>query len=242
MYADEKTWPASGAANRKEAPAPPRRRRAALAIAFPLLAIGLAIAPAGAQGPPKQGRHIRLSDGKSFRGWEGDIGTTWRIEKGAFVGGSLTETVPHNAFLCTIREYGNFDLRLKVKLVGTGFVNGGIQFRSQRTKEPVYEMTGYQADMGEGYWASLYDESRRNKTLVGPTAETAKRLVKQNDWNDYVIRCEGRRIRLWLNGELTADYTEQDETIPLTGKIGVQIHGGGKAEASYKDITLQELP
>jgi len=24
--------------------------------------------------------------------------------------------------------------------------------------------------------------------------------------------------------------------------IGLQIHGGGKAEASYRDITIEELP
>jgi hypothetical protein len=103
-------------------------------------------------------------------------------------------------------------------------------------------MSGYQADMGEGYWASLYDESRRNKTLQAPKAEVLKAPLKPNDWNDYVIRCEGRRIRLWLNGTLTVDFLEEDETIPLSGKIGLQIHGGGKSEASYKEITIAELP
>lgn len=190
---------------------------------------------------PEKFRGKRLFDGKTFKGWEGDTAKTWRIVDGALVGGSLTETIPHNEFLATTREYKNFELRLKVKLVGTGFVNGGIQLRSQRIKEPPYEMSGYQADMGEGYWASLYDESRRNKTLVGPTPELLKRLLKPDDWNDYWIRCEDKRIRLWLNGEMTVDYTEADDTVPLSGLIAVQAHGGGKAEASYKDILIQEL-
>ncbi len=55
-------------------------------------------------------------------------------------------------------------------------------------------------------------------------------------------RYEERRIRLWLDGVLTVDYTEQDKSIPLQGLIGLQIHGGGKAEASYRDITIEELP
>ena len=38
------------------------------------------------------------------------------------------------------------------------------------------------------------------------------------------------------------DYTEPDEALPQFGRIGVQVHGGGVAEASYKDITLEELP
>jgi hypothetical protein len=204
--------------------------------------VGAAVfGPAAKTLPPARNRQS-LFDGKSFSGWEGDTKKTWRIEKGALVGGSLTETVPHNDFLTTSRELKNFDLRLKVKLEGTGFVNGGIQLRSQRTTDPPYEMSGYQADMGEGYWASLYDESRRNKTLQSPNAEVLKATLKPNDWNDYAIRCEGRRIRLWLNGTLTVDYIEDDASIPLTGKIGLQIHGGGKSEASYKDITIAELP
>jgi len=191
--------------------------------------------------PPKSGKRVHLFDGRSLAGWAGDTQHTWRVENGALVGGSLLETVPHNDFLCTTREFKNFDLRLKVKLTGTGFVNGGIQFRSQRLGEPAFEMTGYQADMGEGYWGSLYDESRRNKVLAHPHAAIIKLILKANDWNDYIIRCEDAHIRLWLNGVLTVDYTEDSKDIPLTGLIGLQIHGGGKAEASYKDIMIEEL-
>jgi len=190
---------------------------------------------------PKPGKRRRLFDGKSFAGWEGDTNQMWRVENGALVGGGLKETVAHNDFLCASGEFKNFDLRLKVKLEGTGFVNGGIQLRSQRAKEPAFEMVGYQADMGEGYWGSLYDESRRRKTLAFTHAAILKRIVKTNDWNDYVIRCEGPRVRLWLNGILTVDYTEDEKDIPMSGLIGIQIHGGGKSEASYKDITIEEL-
>jgi hypothetical protein len=69
-----------------------------------------------------------------------------------------------------------------------------------------------------------------------------KQLVKPGDWNDYEIRAEGRRIRLSLNGRQTVDYTEPDATIPQSGLIGLQIHGGGKAQVAYRDITIEELP
>lgn len=206
---------------------------------FLLVALVPALAGLRPASPPKP---VRLFDGRTFRGWEGDTRHTWRIVNGAIVGGSLLETVPHNAFLCTTRPYTNFALKLKFKLVGTGFVNAGIQFRSQRLDNPPYEMRGYQADLGKGYWASLYDESRRNKTLVGPDSALVARILRPAGWNTYEIRAEGRRIRLRLNGKQTVDYTEPDETLPQTGLIGLQIHGGGKAEVSYKDIELQELP
>lgn len=189
------------------------------------------------------GAAVSLSDGKTFHGWEGDLKTTWRIQDGAFVGGSLTEKVPHNEFICTERSYTNFVLRLKFKLVGSGdFNNGGVQVRSKRISNPPYEMSGYQADMGDGWWGSLYDESRRNKVLVKADPKLIEEILKRDDWNDYEIRCEGRRIRISLNGHQTVDYTEPDSSIPQRGLIGLQIHGGGPAEASYKEITLEELP
>jgi hypothetical protein len=183
-----------------------------------------------------------LFDGKTFTGWEGDTNTTWRIQDGTLIGGTLKGKVPHNEFICTTRQFTNFVLRLEVKLVGTdGFINGGVQFRSQRVPNH-FEVSGYQADMGEGYWGSLYDESRRNKMLLQADAKAVNKALKKNDWNNYEIRAEGRHIRLSINGVQTVDYTEPDEKIPQFGIIGVQIHGGGQAEASYKNIHIEELP
>jgi hypothetical protein len=185
---------------------------------------------------------VRLSDGKTFKGWFGDTTNTWRIQDGAFVGGSLKKgKVPRNEFLKTERSFTNFVLRVKVKLVGTnGFVNGGVQIRSSLV--PPNEMKGYQCDVGEGWWGALYDESRRNKVLIKPKDEDVKRAVKRGEWNDYVIRAEGKRIQTWINGVKMIDWTETDESLPQYGMIGVQVHGGGVAEASYKDITIEELP
>lgn len=184
-----------------------------------------------------------LFDGKTFNGWQGDIKNTWRIENGTIVGGSLEKTVPQNDFLCTARMYDNFILKLKVKLTGSeGFVNSGIQFRSIRASNPANEMIGYQADWGKAYWGSLYDESRRNKTIAKPDSAQVLKWVKINAWNDYEVKAEGRRIRLYINGHQTVDYTEPDSNIPQSGLIGVQIHGGGKAQVAFKDIFITELP
>lgn len=185
---------------------------------------------------------VALFDGKTFEGWEGDTTKTWRIEDGALVGGSLTAKVPNNEFLCTRKEYGNFELRLKFKLVGTtGKPNAGVQFRTQRIPNH-FEVSGYQADLGEGYWGALYDESRRKKILAAPDAAAVLQVLKMDAWNDYTIRCEGRRIQLWINGLKTVDYTEPEDGIAETGVIAVQIHGGAAAVASYKDLTIEELP
>ena len=185
---------------------------------------------------------VPLFDGKTFEGWEGDTAKTWRILDGALVGGSLDATVPQNEFLSTKKVFTNFELRLKVKLVGTeGFVNGGIQLRSKRIATPPNEMSGYQADVGAGYWGCLYDESRRNKMLVTADKEVVEKALKKDDWNEYVIRCERPRIQLWLNGVKTVDFTETEAGMEQSGQIAVQIHGGAKAVASYRDIVIEEL-
>jgi hypothetical protein len=188
---------------------------------------------------------VSLFDGRTFRGWEGDTNKTWRIEQGAFTGGSLTDKVPRNEFLRSTRRYTNFVLRVRVKLTGTaagGFVNAGVQVRSQPAVQPPNEMVGYQCDIGEGLWGALYDESRRNKILIKPDPKAVEQAVKKDDWNQYVIRGEGRRLRAWINDVAMIDYTEPDEAIPQHGLIGLQIHSGGPALVAYKDISIEELP
>lgn len=184
-----------------------------------------------------------LFDGRTFNGWEGDTAKSFRIEQGAIVGGNLKQPIPRNEFLCTTKTYKNFVLRLECKLVGP--TNGGIQIRSARVPNHN-EVSGYQADMSVGadggYWGCLYDESRRKKMLAAPEKSVIGKAVKADDWNRYEIRCEGPRIRLSVNGVQTVDYTETDPSIPQSGIIGLQIHGGKPSEAWYRNITIEELP
>src|SRR3989442_4633995 len=134
------------------------------------------------------GEPKRLFDGKTFAGWEGDIDKTWRIEDGAIAGGSLEKTVPRNEFLCTKATFGDFELKVKFKLLGDrDKANAGVQFRTKRIPNH-HEVSGYQADVGQGYWGALYDESRRNKVLAQPDKAVIEKLVKHDDWNEYVIR------------------------------------------------------
>jgi 3-keto-disaccharide hydrolase len=180
-----------------------------------------------------------IFDGRTFEGWEGNL-KIFRIEDGSIVGGLLKEKIARNEFLCTTKTYGDFELRLKVKLLGGDQANAGIQFRTKRIPNH-HEVSGFQADMGTGWWGALYDESRRNKVLKGPDKAKMKEVIRQGEWNDYVIRAEGNRIQLWVNGVQTVDYTEEDPAIERTGVIAVQIHEGPPSEAWYREIMLVDL-
>ncbi len=182
-----------------------------------------------------------LFDGSTLNGWEGNT-DVFRVVQGAIVGGSRQAALTHNEFLCTSQEYADFELSLQCKLEGDlTKANAGIQIRSQR-KPDHYEMIGYQADMGQSYWGSLYDESRRNKVIAAAKPEVLKKALRKNGWNTYVIRCIGPRVQLWLNGVQTVDYVEADASLRQKGYIALQMHGGAAAQVHYKDITITEYP
>lgn len=183
--------------------------------------------------------HRALFDGKSFSGWEGNL-SMFRIEDGAIIAGTLEEPIPRNEFLCTIEEFDDFELRLEFRLLGGPQANAGVQFRTERIPNH-HEVIGYQADMGDGWWGALYDESRRNRILKAPDSDAVQEALKRDDWNEYVIRAEGPRIRLSINGVETVDYIEPDEAIPQTGKVCVQIHSGPPSEAWYRNIAIKRF-
>lgn len=183
-----------------------------------------------------------LFDGQSLEQWEGNE-KVFRIQEKSIVAGSLLKKISNNEFLCTRKKYGNFELKLRAKLIGDGR-NAGIQFRSKRIPDH-HEVIGYQCDMGimgsRSIWGSLYDESRRRKFLAEGDAEKTNAATKVDQWNRLVIRCEGTRIQIWVNDYQTVDYTETDEGIEKSGIIGLQIHGGKPAEAWYKDLQIRSL-
>jgi hypothetical protein len=181
---------------------------------------------------------VSLFDGQTFQGWEGNR-EVFRIEDGAIVGGNLKERIPRNEFLCTEKEFGDFELRLQFKLLGQG-ANAGVQIRSRRIPDH-HEMIGYQADLGDGWWGCLYDESRRRKVLAGPPPEQRSKAVNAGQWNDYRILCRGNRVQLWINDQMTVDYTEPDASLEQRGILGLQIHSGPPCEAWYRHIRLREL-
>jgi putative membrane-bound dehydrogenase-like protein len=214
-------------------------------LAGPLAALFVTLAAPAAPAGPAAARQEweSLFDGTSLEGWTtgGDDGQWWSVEDGAIRGGSTERKVPHNTFLSTTESFQDFELTLAIRLSGEGFVNSGIQIRSQRSGE--HEMTGYQVDAGDGWWGKLYDEGRRNRVLaesLDPAAVVA--AVHSGDWNEYRILAEGPRIRSWINGVAALDHVEPDGGIPQDGAIGIQVHSGGPLIVEVRDVRVRRLP
>ena len=187
---------------------------------------------------------VPIFDGKTLEGWDYDP-AIWRVENGMITGGSTTEKIKANYFICTKRNFANFDLKLKIKCSGdpsSGLINSGIQIRSLRVPGGAH-MIGYQVDCGAGWFGKIYDEFRRNKVIATPVDQAAlDTAVEVFGWNEYRIRADGPRIQAWINGVLAIDYTETDPNIALDGQLGPQVHAGGVTLVQMKDVTIEELP
>jgi hypothetical protein len=107
-----------------------------------------------------------------------------------------------------------------------------------------YVVAGPQADVGAQYWGSLYGERFDNKGKVGGghmmKASNFKKLnVKADDFNDYSIKCVGKKVTIKVNGQVAVD--QEFDILPEEGIIAFQLHAGGPMEANFKNIQFKEL-
>ena len=174
-------------------------------------------------------------NGKDFKGWSANDMSYWSVQDGAIVGTKGDQRIVGNQFLWYERKVKDFRLTLSVRQ--TPFAaNGGIQFRSERRSNG--SAVGYQADIGKGWWGSLYHEHGRKMLAKNPDTEGEN--LKPGDWNHYEILAVGHRIWLAINGRITVAV--RDPIGELDGQISLQIHGGMPQKIIYRDLRLVEKP
>ena len=202
-------------------------------LAIPCLTLLLTVRASGA--PSGEGFRP-LFNGKDLTGWQGDP-ELWSVEDGCIVGSTDSKGIKRNSFLSTETAYRNFVLKVKFKLRNH---NSGVQVRSKQHQN--YVVTGYQPDIAEArYIGILYEEGGRG-ILADVDPKAVAEHFRRKDWNQYVITCDGPRIRIELNDFTTVDYTEESDKGAKEGVIAFQLHVGPKMEIRFKDIELKELP
>ncbi|MCG8586816.1 MAG: DUF1080 domain-containing protein [Pirellulales bacterium] len=192
-----------------------------------------------------------LFNGKTLDGWTQKNGkATYRVEDGAIVG--KTAKGSPNSFLCTDKDYGDFELRFDVKLMDNP-LNSGVQIRSQtkptgdpkkvgRVNGPQVEIeasgkkgaeSGYIYGEAAGGWMTPEDRRKPHKHF------------KDGEWNSYRIVAKGPRIQTWINDQPIEDLTDEakHKSHPK-GFIGLQVHGVGNRgpfQVAWKNIRIKEL-
>jgi len=196
------------------------------------------------------GQPARSADDKSFfngKDLEGFEGLTefWSVKDAAILGATPADGIKFNTFLCSKKKYKDFELKFQVRLKD-GKGNSGIQIRSEITDPKKFVVRGPQADIGAGYWGSLYGEAMTDpdtKKGVGmmkaaPAAEVNK-VLKKDDFNEYHIKAVGKKVTIKVNGVTTVD--EEFKLCPEEGIIAFQLHSGPQMEVTFKNIEFKEL-
>ena len=192
-------------------------------------------------------KYKAIFDGKTLEGWTQRNGTaTYRVEKKSVVG-KTNEGSP-NSFLCSDKEYGNFDLIFEVKVDDK--LNSGVQIRSQTKGGPKGRVNGPQVEIeasgkngaeagyiyGEaaGGWMTPADKLKRHKHF------------KDGKWYKYRVVADGANIKVWINGAVVSDLNHEEiyKSHPK-GFIGLQVHsigrGSGPYEVRWRKIKIKEL-
>ncbi len=224
-----------------------------LRLLWALLFATIAIRSACAEG------EVKLFNGKDLAGWTKRGGAaTYLVENSEIVGRSAPNTT--NTFLCTNKEYGDFQLDFDFKIDDVDF-NSGVQLRSHARPEGDQERVyGYQFEIDpkpRAWTGGIYFEGgskdasgkwiRKGEWLNDLSKnEPARKAFRLGQWNHGRVLAKDRRIQTWVNDVPAADYTDTDQkAFAPTGFIALQVHavGGSTAtkEVRWKNITLREL-
>jgi hypothetical protein len=213
------------------------------------LASFIAAASSGFAGDPQESGEgwVSLFDGKTLDGWTQRNGTaTYRVEDGTIVG-KTTEGSP-NSFLCTDREYGDFELKFEVKVDDR--LNSGVQIRSKTRGGPRGRVNGPQVEIeasGQNGAEAGYIYGEAAGGWMTPDEKLKPHMhFKDGEWNAYRVLAVGPNIKVWINEVLISDLTHEEKfkTHP-TGFIGLQVHGiepgTGPYEVRWRHLMIREV-
>jgi hypothetical protein len=211
-----------------------------------LIGLGLLLVSSLAMADDRDG-WVALFDGKSLSGWEQKNGTaTFRVDQGTVLG-KTSEGSP-NSFLCSTKEYGDFELKFEVKVDDP--LNSGVQIRS--ASKPDFNngrVHGPQVEIAtNGTAGFIYGEALGTGWLsdeAGMQDPEKKAAFKKGEWNTYRVLAQGKSIKTWINGVPVADLVDEKSNMPK-GFIGLQVHGIAKGtgpyEVRWRNIEIKELP
>jgi hypothetical protein len=186
---------------------------------------------------------VSLFNGKNLSGWR----TPYSWGEARVVGKEVHLIGDKKFFLVTEKTYGDFVFEVDVFLP-EGKANSGVMFRAHVAPNKV---TGYQAevdgDPSRGWSGGLYDEGRRmwfaspirdNAASVEAFRKRAGNAFKRSDWNTFRITCQGKRLKIEVNGVVTSDV---EDDMDARGYIGLQHHGEQGQTYKFRNARIKEL-
>jgi len=203
----------------------------------------IACATAGLAGDAKDG-FVSLFNGKNLDGWEQHNGTAkYRVDDGTILG--VTNEGSPNSFLCTKKDYSDFELHFEVKVDDP--LNSGVQIRSHSLPDDMRgRVHGPQVEIAtNGTAGFIYGEALGTGWLSEDRSDKkAQAAFQKGEWNQYRVLAVGKSIKTWVNGVPVADLVDE-KSGHKTGFIGLQVHGirrgTGPYEVRWRNIRIKDL-
>jgi hypothetical protein len=192
---------------------------------------------------------VPLFDGKSLAGWVGldNDTSSYYVKDGQLICKSTGKI-----HIFTEKEFANFTLRLQIKLDPGG--NNGVGIRTKLSKQPHIEGMEIQV-LDDDYYASgkpiKLKDYQHHGSIYGVVPAKTGHLKPAGQWNDEEIVCDGRKVKVTLNGTVIVD-ADLDKVAPIDGQehpglkyekghIGLHAHGNYGAEVFFRNVRIKEL-
>lgn len=203
--------------------------------------------------------YVPIFNGRNLDGWQGIGGDTsnYYVQDGQLI---CKETGRSHIF--TVKEYANFILRLEIKMDPGGNNGIGIRTRVSRTPhlagmeiqvldDPYFARGIPRPDKEPKDWLRLKDYQHHG-SIYGVVPTKPGHLKPAGQWNQQEIICDGRRVKVTLNGVVIVD-ANLDQVKPIdglthpgldytTGHIGLHAHGNYGAKVYFRNLRIRELP
>jgi len=172
-------------------------------------------------------RFVSLFDGKTLKGW---IGSDRREPKGyAVEEGNLVCLKRGGGNIYTEKEYADFVFRFEFKLERGA--NNGVGLRAPLTGDAAYVGMESQILDDDAYKGKL-QPYQYHGSIYGVAPAKPGHLKPVGEWNSEEITCEGRRVKVVLNGQ-TIVAVDLDEVAPKGKTIDGRDHPGLKREKGH---------
>jgi hypothetical protein len=194
---------------------------------------------------PAGEKPIPLFNGKDFDGWEGNTGENgtekyFTIQDGVIVARNEASNAPAvSNYLLTKKHYRNFRLVFEGKLAESKMHSGIALWGKKYEKDgQKYSYQGHLV-MFPANWG-LHDLFRRNSIYRD---DGRAKKADNGDWNRMEILAIGNRIRLAVNGQLVADWSDPKPELCESGPLGLQLHSNKvPQEVRFRGLILSENP